>query len=114
MFGFNSQISEVDAEDLKKALDEKSEGIVIDVRTPGEYGRGNIKGSINLPVDEVAAKIEKILPDKDKAIYVYCLSGSRSTQAVEIMMKLGYKNVFSVKSGLLAWRAKHYPLENLR
>lgn len=112
MFGFNSQIAEVEADDLKKALDEKSENVILDVRTPGEYERGNIKGSINLPVDEVAAKVEKIIPDKDKIIYAYCLSGSRSTQAVEAIMKLGYKNVYSMKSGLLAWRAKHYPLEN--
>ena len=48
--------------------------------------------------------------NKSKTIYVYCLSGSRSNVAVETMVQLGYKKVFSMTSGLLMWRSKKYPL----
>ncbi len=112
MFGLGPKVPTIEAEDLKKALDEKSDVVIIDVRTPGEFSKGHIKGSINLPVSDVAANIEKTISAKDKTIILYCLSGSRSVFAVDMLVKLGYSNVFDLKSGLLAWRSKQYPLEN--
>lgn len=111
MFGLGPKVPSVQVEDLKQALDNKSDISIIDVRTPEEYSKGKIKGSINLPLDTVKDNIESIIPDENKTIYVYCLSGSRSAIAVDLMQKIGYKNVFDVKSGMLAWRAKQYPVE---
>jgi rhodanese-related sulfurtransferase len=98
------EIPEISAQDLKKIIDTNPEIILLDVRTTGEYVRGKIAKSINLPVDEVANEIEKIIPDKNAFVYVYCLSGSRSVYGVEEMIMLGYKNVFNLTNGLLAWR----------
>jgi thioredoxin 1 len=103
-------VPQITTEEVKKSLDAKEDVALLDVRTVGEYSRGKIEGGINLPVDEVAYKIESLIPDKSKKIYVYCLSGSRSVHAVEAMIKLGYSNVSTVTSGLLAWRAKGYPV----
>ena len=111
MFGLNTSLPIVTAEDLKQAIDENRDVVILDVRTPDEYTKAKIKGSINIPVDSIATEVEEIVTDKNKIIYVYCLSGSRSNIAVDTMQKLGYKNVFDVKSGLLAWRANQYPLE---
>lgn len=101
-------VPQITAEEVKKSIDAKEDVTLLDVRTVGEYSRGKIEGGINLPVDEVACKIETVIPDKSKKIYVYCLSGSRSVHAVDAMVKLGYTNVFNVISGLLAWRAKGF------
>lgn len=109
---FSSSIPQISADEVKQALDEKKAIALLDVRTPQEYASARIKNSINLPVDEVVNKIKKVMPDKSQTIYVYCLSGSRSSHAVAQMTELGYKNVFSLSSGLLAWRAKKYPLES--
>ncbi len=98
----------ISAEKVKMAIDAKTDVLLLDVRTTSEYARGKIAGAINVPVDEVANKIASVLPDKTKTIYVYCLSGSRSVFAVDAMLKLGYKNVFNMTSGLLAWRVKGY------
>lgn len=89
-----------------------SSGVVIlDVRTPEEYLRGHIKNSINLPLNDLSSKIKDVIKDPDQKIYVYCLSGSRSDNAVEAMQEeLGFKNAYSLKQGLLAWRANKYPL----
>jgi rhodanese-related sulfurtransferase len=95
---------EITAVDLKKVIDTNPEIILLDVRTVGEYVRSKIASSINLPVDELADKVEKLIPDKTSTVYVYCLSGSRSVYAVEEMMMLGYKNVFNLTNGLLAWK----------
>jgi phage shock protein E len=101
-------MNNITADEVKKAIDNNEEFVLLDVRTTGEYARGKIAGSINLPVDEVPEKIEKLIPDKDKTIYVYCLSGSRSVFALAIMEKIGYKNIYDMTNGLLAWRAKGY------
>ncbi len=111
MFGFNqSDVPEIEASKVHEALENNEDVIIIDVRTPQEFSRGNLEGSVNVPVDLVEARMEEVVPDKNKIVYVYCLSGSRSNMAVDAMVKKGYKNVFSMKSGLLSWRAKQYPL----
>jgi phage shock protein E len=111
MDDFNeSAVTHVTAEDVKKAIDEKENCIVLDVRTQGEYARGKIAGSINVPVDSIESEIRSVIPDTSAKIYVYCLSGSRSISAVSSMMKLGYTNVFDMSHGLLGWRAKYFPV----
>lgn len=111
MFGIHQpSVPEIDAEKVFEAISSKKDFVLLDVRTPQELLRGKISGSINVPVDEIGEKVESIAPDKNKTTYVYCLSGSRSEVAVGQMIKMGYKNVFSMTSGMLAWRAKKYPL----
>ena len=110
MFNFGPKVPTITAEEVKQALDEKKNVIMLDVRTPDEFSRGTIAGSINIPVDEISNKIENVISDKNKTIYVYCLSGSRSAVAAQAMLKKGYTNVFSMTSGLLAWRAQKYTL----
>lgn len=113
LFGFfEPDVPGVSAEDVWNAIQKHENVKILDVRTPEEYSRNRIKGSIHLPIDQVGNKITSIIPDKKQKIYVYCLSGARSTVAVDTMIKLGYTNVYSVKSGLLAWRVKKLPLES--
>jgi rhodanese-related sulfurtransferase len=100
----------VSAEDLRNKIDNKDSIIIIDVRTSQELSRGKIENSINLPLDVFEDEIEKKVPDKNAEVYLYCLSGSRSSMAAQIMDNRGYKNVNNVISGLLAWRNKGYPL----
>lgn len=109
MFGFNApQIPEITPEKVMAAITAKENFVLLDVRTPGEYTRAKIAGSINVPVDEVADKVQTVIPDKNAIVYVYCLSGSRSIPAVQIMQQLGYTHVYNMPSGLLAWRAKGF------
>lgn len=106
----NPNIPQITADEVYAALQNKKECVLLDVRTPGEYSRGKIEGSLNIPVDTVSTGITTALPDKNKTIYVYCLSGSRSIIAVDTMKQLGYTSVYSMTSGLLMWRSKKYPL----
>lgn len=109
MFGFDKpNVPEVDVETAWEDIQKNTNTVVVDVRTPHEYSRGNIKGSINIPVDSIEEKIDKAIPNKEKRVYVYCLSGSRSVLAVEQMRKMGFTNVFNMTSGLLAWRSKGF------
>jgi rhodanese-related sulfurtransferase len=103
-------IPQISADEVQKAINEKKDIILLDVRTPEEYGRGKIEGSMNISVENIHDQITTAVPDKNKTIYVYCLSGSRSEVAVAMMKQLGYENVYSMTSGLLMWRSKKYLL----
>ena len=99
----------VSVDELKLAIDKGEKFKIIDVRTPQELLRGKIADSINIPLDFFETSIEKEVPNKAENVYLYCLSGSRSIIAAEIMRRKGYKNVFNMISGMLSWRAKGYP-----
>ncbi|MGE0567381.1 MAG: rhodanese-like domain-containing protein [Bacteroidia bacterium] len=64
---------------------------IIDVRTKGEYQSGHIKGSVNIPLNELPNKLNKI--KKDKAVITCCASGMRSASAKSILASNGFKEV---------------------
>lgn len=68
--------------------------VVIDVREPTEYASGHVKGAINIPPSELMSGSKKLsdIP-KDANIILYCLSGSRSNVAMNIMQGMGYTNL---------------------
>lgn len=111
MWGFfEPKVPQVFPEKVKQSLDEKEACILLDVRTPAEFARGNIADSVNVHVDDIKRDIESVVADKHTKIYVYCLSGSRSVYAVREMVSLGYTNVFDMRYGLLGWRAHYFPV----
>ncbi len=64
-----------------------------DVRTPGEFAEGHVKGSVNIPLDRVAAELEKF--KNKKYIIVFCRSGGRSGMAKSILEQNGFINVIN-------------------
>lgn len=101
---------EISIDEVKKSIDEHSDVFIVDVRTQPEYEKGHIQGSILASVDTLEDVIENLIPDKSKTVYMYCLSGARSTQAVVMLEALGYTNAYSMTSGLLGWRVKGFSL----
>jgi rhodanese-related sulfurtransferase len=66
--------------------------IILDVRTKGEYGSGHIRGSVNIPVDQLHKNLNK-LKDKKRPIITCCESGMRSASAKGILTSNGFINV---------------------
>lgn len=79
-----------EAEDYKSWLDN---GVLIDTRTVEEYYEGNIEGSILIPYDTIAQRIERAVPDKSTPILLYCRSGRRAGIAEEVLKDMGYTQV---------------------
>lgn len=63
--------------------------VLLDVRSEQEYSGGHIEGSVNIPINKIAA----ISISKDTPIFVYCLSGARAARAVKFLQKMGYDAV---------------------
>ena len=71
----------------------KAKGIWIDVRTPEEFKEGHLKDAVNIPVDQIGARIGSVSPDKSAPVNLYCRSGRRSEAALQELKKMGYTNV---------------------
>ena len=78
-------------------------GIMLDVRTQEEYDEGYIEGCTHIDWynDDFKASVEKL--DKTKPIYVYCHSGGRSKKAANLLVTLGFGEVYNLKGGIQAW-----------
>jgi rhodanese-related sulfurtransferase len=82
-----------------------SEGaLLLDVRTAEEYDSGHIPGSVNLPLQSID-EVDLVAEGLDTALYVYCRSGARSSQACEMLRDMGYRNVRNI-GGLGAYSGK--------
>lgn len=88
--------------DKAKQMIDRGEVTLVDVRTPGEFAQGYIKGALLLPLDRLAIDAKNKLPDKEATILVYCLSGSRSRSATGLLTRAGYKNVHDI-GGISSW-----------
>ncbi|MBK7183162.1 MAG: rhodanese-like domain-containing protein [Bacteroidetes bacterium] len=69
----------------------KEGAIIVDVRSKAEYAGGHVKGSINIPLDQLGSNLAKL--KKDKAIITCCASGMRSGVAKSQLKGKGYENV---------------------
>ncbi len=78
--------------------------VLLDCRSAPEYERGHIKGSINLPVDNIY-KIVNIAPDKATPLFLYCYSGARSESMAADLRKMGYTDVNNI-GGIIDWEGK--------
>lgn len=64
---------------------------VVDVRTRGEYASGHVKGSINIPLNELSSGAKKL--SKTKVVITCCASGMRSASAKASLKAMGFTEV---------------------
>ena len=80
-------------------------GVLLDVRTMEEYQDGFIAGAQQYDYYETASfKAALSGMDKDKTYYIYCRSGGRSGTTLNMMQQMGFKKVYNLEGGMLAWR----------
>jgi molybdopterin/thiamine biosynthesis adenylyltransferase/rhodanese-related sulfurtransferase len=110
-----SQIVETDARDVKAVVDAAVHGgngtTIIDVREQDEYVQGYIPGARWIPRGFLEPRIEDAVPDRDKAIILYCAGGTRSALAARSLVELGYTNVKSMAGGFGAWKRAGYEFD---
>ncbi len=79
--------------------------VVIDVREPAEWDAGHVAGALHLPLAQLAARIDEVVPNRDAPILVYCAVGARSARAVATMAELGYTRVANLQAPIAGWAA---------
>jgi rhodanese-related sulfurtransferase len=68
--------------------------MLLDVRTPGEFSRGHLPDAVNIPVSELAGRLDEL--PADRPVVVYCRSGHRSGIAARALRTHGVKTVVDV------------------
>ncbi|MCT8139949.1 FAD-dependent oxidoreductase [Anaerobacillus sp. CMMVII] len=90
--GEKSNVEEKNAPTVEMKKEDSNEPLIVDVRTAGEFSYGAYPGAINIPLDELQSKVER-LGEKDRKIILYCESGARSAYAVQVLKAYGFTNL---------------------
>lgn len=84
--------------------------VLLDVRTPDEFSQGHISCAINIPVDEVASRVEEL--KKFDKVYIHCKRGGRAQSAFNTLKEMGLINLVCVHdAGIDKWIECGYPVE---
>ena len=93
-------IPEITPRELKTRLDRGDDLYILDVREPHEYQICNINGNL-IPLGELSRRVSEL--DSSREIVAHCRSGKRSADAVEFLQKAGFRKIWNLKGGILAW-----------
>lgn len=104
------KIEDIDAKQAASLISENKELKVLDVRTAWEFKGGHIQGAslIDATAPDFEDKVSKL--DRQQSYLVHCASGGRSKNAIAIMKKLGFQNVYHLESGFNGWKAAGKPV----
>jgi rhodanese-related sulfurtransferase len=87
------------------------EFLFIDVREDNEWQAGHAAGAIHLGKGIIERDIERLVPERDQEIILYCGGGYRSALAADALRHMGYTNVVSMDGGWKQWVAMGYPTQ---
>lgn len=108
-------VTQISVQEAQQWLaDPQAKWLLLDLRTPGEIARGQLAGAtpLNFNAPDFRTRLEQM--DRNQPTIIYCQSGNRSGKALEIMREMGFRNVYDVRGGILAWQAAGFPLVTSR
>jgi len=82
--------------------------VVVDVRAPREREQKHVAGSVHIPLNQLAHRMDEL--PRDRSILVYCAGGYRSSIAASLLQRRGFGHVGEIAGGLAAWEAAHLPV----
>ncbi len=80
--------------------------VIIDVRTPEEFAEGHIVGAKNIDIYSATFEEEVAELNRTGSYSVYCRSGNRSGQALQVMKSMGFSDVIDLEGGVGAWASE--------
>ncbi|MDZ4758550.1 MAG: thioredoxin domain-containing protein [Bacteroidota bacterium] len=97
------------ATEFAEKIKELPSAPIVDVRTPDEFSNGHLQNAKNIDWNGIDFQKEISTLDKSKPVFVYCLSGGRSSSAANQMRSDGFKEVYELSGGIMKWRAANLP-----
>lgn len=96
-------VHQIEPREAGKFLDEVRLGsrTLLDVRQDFEYAEGHLPGARNIPLPELADRLNEV--DRNLPVLVYCRGGMRSLAAANMIAGQGFREIMSLKGGILAW-----------
>jgi len=99
---------DVTVQEARSLIGDKPDLVILDVRTVSEYEAGYIEGAVNIPVQELSAHLDELSSEDE--LLVYCRTGNRSAQAVDILRDAGFKKIYHMDAGITGWIEAGYPV----
>jgi rhodanese-related sulfurtransferase len=84
--------------------------VILDVRTPEEFRQGYIENAVLIDYYAPDFRDRFARLDRDATIFMYCRSGNRSSHVLALADKLGFRQVFDLRGGIVAWKKAGLPL----
>lgn len=105
-----SGVTELSALDFANKIKATPVAMILDVRTPEEYNKGHLHNAVNFDWNDNDFKEKTATLGKSQTLFVYCLSGGRSSDAIKQLHNDGFQNIYELKGGIMKWRAANLPL----
>ncbi|EOU1110410.1 rhodanese-like domain-containing protein [Clostridium perfringens] len=94
---------DISIDESKKLINQGEVTLILDVRDADEFAKGHLKNAIQIPVKELKENLNDIEKFKDELVLVYCRSGKKSAEAINILKENGFKNLVHMKDGISKW-----------
>ena len=98
-----AKIEETNVFEVKERLDSGETLTLVDTREESEWAMGRLPGAVHLSKGIIERDIERIFPDLDRELILYCGGGFRSALAAETLQRMGYKRPVSMDGGIRGW-----------
>ena len=105
-----SRVKEVTIDEARKRLAANPKAVLLDVREDTEWQQGHADKAVHLGKGILERDIEKLIPDQNTEIIMYCGGGYRSALTVEVAQRMGYKNAASLVGGYKGLVQANWPM----
>lgn len=105
--------AKLSVEAFSKSVESDDSPQILDVRTQDEFRKGYIAGAMNYDINSKDFKSHVGSLDKSRPVFVYCLSGGRSAKAAAHLRRTGFKEVYELNGGMMAWNGAKKPVVKL-
>lgn len=105
------QADSISAPALSSLLSEGEAPLILDVRSEREYESGHVPGAVNIPYQELPARLSELPASEDQEVVVYCEVGGRAEIAQSTLKDAGYTRVRMLDGHMRHWRTSDYPQE---
>jgi len=105
------EIRDIAIAEVAQLISQDDSVVILDIRTPGEFSQGHIKGAMN--IDYLAGDFATNLAalDRDKTYVIHCQSGNRSGRSLSQFRELGFQKVLHLDAGFAGWQKAGQPVQ---
>ncbi len=108
-----NSVTVIEVNAAKEFVAEHEDAVILDVRKPIEFEESHITGAVNVPVQDESFEDMLAKLDPNKKYIVHCTKNhfiGRTNSALKSMQNLGFKHLYSLKGGYVAWKDAELPL----
>jgi rhodanese-related sulfurtransferase len=106
------RVHELTIEQARERLAKNPRAVLMDVREDHEWNEQHAEQAVHLGKGILERDLEKLYPDPDTEIIMYCGGGYRSVLTAAVAQQMGYRKVFSLNGGFKALTKSNWPMKS--